>query len=61
MPRTPDVPARAELVTTYADFKSWLDGFAGGHYGLLVIIGRGGTSKSQLIRSVLRGKDCHLI
>jgi hypothetical protein len=60
MPRTPDVPARAELVTTYAEFKAWLEGFANGHYGLLVVIGRGGTSKSQLIRSVLEGKECNL-
>ena len=61
MPRTDEVPARAELVQTYAEFKSWLLGFAGGHYGLLIVIGRGGTSKSQLIRSVLDGKVCHLI
>jgi len=40
-------------VATYRDLEGYLKGFRGGHIGLLVLLGRPGTGKTETTRAIL--------
>jgi hypothetical protein len=56
--------SRSITLRSYADLLPWLDGFVGGKFHLLVLIGRPGLGKSQEALRALNGRrhawiDCH--
>jgi len=61
MPRTAVIPPKAEIIREYATLKQYLEAFAAGHINLLGIIGRPGTGKSHLVRTVTQEKAVVLL
>jgi hypothetical protein len=45
-------------VTTYDRLEAYLRAFAGGHFGLLILVGAGGLAKSRSVRAALNGQAC---
>ena len=45
-------------VATYRDLEGYLKGFRGGHIGLLVLLGRPGTGKTETTRAILGEEAC---
>jgi len=50
MPKPPSRPAGALLVRSYAQLTEFVHAFARGQLGLLIVIGRPGLAKSQMLR-----------
>jgi hypothetical protein len=51
-------PHKVLRVTTYARLEQYLEAFAKGHFGLLILVGDGGLAKSRSVRGVLNGSAC---
>ena len=43
----------ARVITTYEKLRSYLEAFAGGHLGLVILVGERGLAKSKTVRSLL--------
>jgi hypothetical protein len=50
MPKPPSRPAGALLVRSYAQLDEFVRAFARGQLGLLIVVGRPGLAKSQMLR-----------
>jgi len=48
----------AKTIETYAELKTYLEGFRAGKINLLVLVGAWGVGKSQIVRQVLKGEAC---
>lgn len=51
--RQPALPRETISVTTYAQLDLYLEKFASGEFGLLLLLGRHGTGKSESVRRAL--------
>src|SRR5437867_223635 len=49
----------ARVITTYEKLRSYLDAFAAGHLGLVILVGERGLAKSRTVRRLLSelGRD----
>ena len=45
-------------IKTYDRLEAYLRAFAGGHFGLLILVGAGGLAKSRSVRAALAGGGC---
>ena len=45
-------------LTSYDRLEAYLRAFAGGHFGLLILVGAGGLAKSRSVRAALNGNAC---
>jgi hypothetical protein len=51
-------PHKVLHVSTYDRLEAYLRAFAGGHFGLLILVGAGGLAKSRSVRAALNGQAC---
>jgi hypothetical protein len=51
-------PHKVLHLSTYDRLEAYLRAFAGGHFGLLILVGAGGLAKSRSVRAALNGKAC---
>src|SRR5271156_7228776 len=51
-------PHKVLHLTSYDRLDAYLRAFAGGHFGLLILVGSGGLAKSRSVRSALNGQAC---
>ena len=56
--RTRNVPRGARHLRTYAELDSYLHDFVLGLYPFLWIVGRPGTTKTESLKTALRGRPC---
>jgi hypothetical protein len=56
MKKNEKTPENAIAVRTYAELEEFVEGFARGHFNLLILVGAPGLQKSRILRDTLKEK-----